>query len=231
MTVRQHVHQRRRELGLTAGQAFVPQVHAPARTAEVDWGEAGVDLAGARTKVHVFHMRSSFSGAAFFGPTNGVRSDRRHAARTTLEQLADDRARRHTRSKTNAASSSGRRWSKTPARINTSHEDRRWRRRWAATAGFHARAVSARENLIEHGREVTAAVIRARHSLRSSEGRTRPHPPPRTRTTTHPSTDARHPPVGDCPDRRPPADRRFGAGSRRGFARQKRRSPTTRTVR
>ncbi len=65
VTVRQHVHKRRRELGLTVGQVFVPQVHAPARTAEVDWGEADVDLAGARTKVHLFHMRSCFSGAAF----------------------------------------------------------------------------------------------------------------------------------------------------------------------
>ena len=37
----------------------------PARTAEVDWGEAEVDLAGARTRVHLFHMRSCFSGAAF----------------------------------------------------------------------------------------------------------------------------------------------------------------------
>jgi transposase len=65
VTVRQHVHKRRRELGMTVGQVFVPQVHAPARTAEVDWGEAEVELAGARTKVHLFHMRSCFSGAAF----------------------------------------------------------------------------------------------------------------------------------------------------------------------
>jgi transposase len=64
-TVRDHVRKRRRELGLTVGEVFVPQVHAPARTAEVDWGEAEVDLAGARTKVHLFHMRSCFSGAAF----------------------------------------------------------------------------------------------------------------------------------------------------------------------
>jgi transposase len=65
VTVRQHVHKRRRELGMTVGQVFVPQVHAPARTAEVDWGEAEVELAGARTRVHLFHMRSCFSGAAF----------------------------------------------------------------------------------------------------------------------------------------------------------------------
>jgi transposase len=64
-TVRDHVRKRRRELGLTVGEVFVPQVHAPARTAEVDWGEAEVELAGARTRVHLFHMRSCFSGAAF----------------------------------------------------------------------------------------------------------------------------------------------------------------------
>ncbi len=64
-TVRDHVRKRRRELGLTVGEVFVPQVHAPARTAEVDWGEADVDLAGAVTRVHLFFMRSCFSGAAF----------------------------------------------------------------------------------------------------------------------------------------------------------------------
>lgn len=64
-TVRDHVRKRRRELGLTVGEVFVPQVHAPARTAEVDWAEAEVDLAGVRTRVHLFHMRSCFSGAAF----------------------------------------------------------------------------------------------------------------------------------------------------------------------
>lgn len=64
-TVRDHVRKRRRDLGLTVGEVFVPQVHAPGRTAEVDWGEADVDLAGARTRVHLFYMRSCFSGAAF----------------------------------------------------------------------------------------------------------------------------------------------------------------------
>jgi hypothetical protein len=44
---------------------FVPQVHAPGREAEVDWGRAVVELAGARTTVHLFVMRASFSGAAF----------------------------------------------------------------------------------------------------------------------------------------------------------------------
>ncbi len=64
-TVREHVRNRRREMGLTVGQVFVPQVHAPAQTAEVDWGEAQVLLAGNAVKVHVFVMRSCFSGAAF----------------------------------------------------------------------------------------------------------------------------------------------------------------------
>jgi transposase len=64
-TVRDHVRKRRRELGLTVGEVFIPQVHAQARTAEVDWGQADVDLAGARTRVHLFFMRSCFSGAAF----------------------------------------------------------------------------------------------------------------------------------------------------------------------
>jgi transposase len=65
VTVRQHVHKRRRELGLAVGQVFVPQVHAPAQTAEVDWGQAQVQLAGSPVTVHVFVMRSCFSGAAF----------------------------------------------------------------------------------------------------------------------------------------------------------------------
>jgi len=64
-TVRDHVRKRRRELGLAAREVFVPQIHAPGQTAEVDWGEADVDLAGTRTRVHLFFMRSCFSGAAF----------------------------------------------------------------------------------------------------------------------------------------------------------------------
>jgi transposase len=64
-TVRDHVRKRRRELGHSVAEVFVAQVHAPARTAEVDWGQAEVELAGARTTVHLFFMRSCFSGAAF----------------------------------------------------------------------------------------------------------------------------------------------------------------------
>lgn len=64
-TVRDHVRKRRRALGHAPREVFVPQVHAPAATAEVDWGEAEIDLAGSRTRVHLFLMRSCFSGAAF----------------------------------------------------------------------------------------------------------------------------------------------------------------------
>ena len=64
-TVRDYVRARKRAMGWPVGGVFVPQVHAPGIEAEVDWGEAHVDLAGARTKVHLFFMRASFSGAAF----------------------------------------------------------------------------------------------------------------------------------------------------------------------
>jgi transposase len=65
VTVRQHVRRRKRELGWAVGEVFVPQVHAPGREAEVDWGQAEVVLGGVATRVHLFVMRASFSGAAF----------------------------------------------------------------------------------------------------------------------------------------------------------------------
>jgi transposase len=64
-TVRDHVRKRRRELGLTVGQVFVPQAHVAGRTAEVDWGQAQVQLGGSAVMVHFFVMRACFSGAAF----------------------------------------------------------------------------------------------------------------------------------------------------------------------
>jgi len=65
VTVRQYVRRRKRELGWPLGEVFVPQVHAPGREAEVDWGQAEVVLGGAAATVHLFVMRASFSGAAF----------------------------------------------------------------------------------------------------------------------------------------------------------------------
>jgi len=64
-TVRDYVRGRKRAMGWPVGEVFVPQVHTPGVGAEVDWGEAQVDLAGVRTKVQLFVMRASFSGAVF----------------------------------------------------------------------------------------------------------------------------------------------------------------------
>src|ERR1700694_1607045 len=63
-TMRDHVRKRRRELGLAA-EAFCEQVHDPGVTAEVDWGEATVSVAGVLTVLGLFLMRSCFSGACF----------------------------------------------------------------------------------------------------------------------------------------------------------------------
>jgi len=65
-TVRQYMRARKRAMGWPVGEVFVPQVHAPGVEGEVDWGEAEVVLAGVATTVHVFVMRASFSGAAFW---------------------------------------------------------------------------------------------------------------------------------------------------------------------
>ena len=59
--VRRYVRERRRELGVI--DAFVPQAHPPGQTAEVDWGQAEVVLAGAREQLNFFVLRLSHSGA------------------------------------------------------------------------------------------------------------------------------------------------------------------------
>lgn len=64
-TVRDYVRARKRAMGWPVGEVFVPQVHAPGALAEVDWGQAQVELAGVATTVQLFLMRASFSGAAF----------------------------------------------------------------------------------------------------------------------------------------------------------------------
>jgi transposase len=64
-TVRDYVRARRRQLGWPVGDVFVPQNHEPGAWAEVDWGEAEVELAGAQVTVHLFVMRASFSGVVF----------------------------------------------------------------------------------------------------------------------------------------------------------------------
>ncbi|MEO9175126.1 MAG: hypothetical protein ABI317_06390, partial [Gaiellales bacterium] len=84
---REHVRARRRALGL-AGEGFVPRAYAPAADAQVDWGEADVDLAG-----HVFvghgvmfvndrHPRATAADGSPQGPDDG-----------TLDRvIVDDRA-------------------------------------------------------------------------------------------------------------------------------------------
>jgi transposase len=63
--VRRYVRVRRRELGEPVDEVFVPQVHEPGVEAEVDWGEAIVEIGGQRRRVYLFLMRACYSGAAF----------------------------------------------------------------------------------------------------------------------------------------------------------------------
>jgi transposase len=63
--VRRYVRERRAQLGELVDEVFVPLCAEPAAEAEVDWGEAIAVIAGVTTKVHLFLMRSCFSGACF----------------------------------------------------------------------------------------------------------------------------------------------------------------------
>ncbi len=63
--VRRYVRLSRRALGEAVDEVCVPLCHEPGQEAEVDWGEAMVVIAGSETKVHLFLMRSCFSGACF----------------------------------------------------------------------------------------------------------------------------------------------------------------------
>ena len=67
-TVRDYVRRRRPEIavehGKVAAVAMIPQDHAPAVEAEVDFGEVWVILDGVKTKCHLFVYRLSHSGAA-----------------------------------------------------------------------------------------------------------------------------------------------------------------------
>ena len=63
--MRDYVHERKLALGLMVRETFVPQSYDWGVEAQVDWYEAYADLAGERTKLQVFAMRSMASGAAF----------------------------------------------------------------------------------------------------------------------------------------------------------------------
>ena len=64
-TVRNHVRERKRQMGQVLRETFVPQSYTWGQEAQVDWYEAWADLGGERTKLQVFAMRSMASGAAF----------------------------------------------------------------------------------------------------------------------------------------------------------------------
>jgi hypothetical protein len=64
-TVRNHVRERKRQMGLERRETFMPQSYGWAQEAQVDWYEAWVDLGGERTRMQIFAMRSMASGAAF----------------------------------------------------------------------------------------------------------------------------------------------------------------------
>ena len=64
-TVRGYVQERKVALGLTVQETFVPQSYDWGVEAQVDWYDAYADLAGERTKLQCFSMRSMASGAAF----------------------------------------------------------------------------------------------------------------------------------------------------------------------
>jgi transposase len=64
-TVRRYVAGRKRELGLSGREIYVPQSYTPGDEAQVDWFEATVKLGGERCVLQFFAMRSMASGDAF----------------------------------------------------------------------------------------------------------------------------------------------------------------------
>ena len=64
-TVRRYVSERKRELGLSGREVFVPQSYALGQEAQVDWFEAMAKLGGEQRKLQFFAMRSMGSGDAF----------------------------------------------------------------------------------------------------------------------------------------------------------------------
>lgn len=63
--VRRYVRQRKLELGWDRHETCVPQSYVWGVEGQVDWYEASADLAGERTQLQVFSMRSMAGGAAF----------------------------------------------------------------------------------------------------------------------------------------------------------------------
>jgi len=64
-TVRRYVRERKRAMGLSTGEIFVPQSYRWGHEAQVDWYEAWAELGGERHKLFIFCMRSMASGGSF----------------------------------------------------------------------------------------------------------------------------------------------------------------------
>ena len=64
-TLRAHVRERKRALGLGVGETYVPQCYGWGEEGQVDWYEACAVLDDETAKVQVFALRSMKSGAAF----------------------------------------------------------------------------------------------------------------------------------------------------------------------
>lgn len=64
-TVRRYVRDRKRDLGLSGREVFVPQSYALGQEAQVDWFEGTAILGGEACKLQFFAMRSMGSGDAF----------------------------------------------------------------------------------------------------------------------------------------------------------------------
>jgi transposase len=64
-TVRRFVAGRKREMGLSGREVFVPQSYGLGQEAQVDWFEASAKLGGERCVLQFFAMRSMGSGDAF----------------------------------------------------------------------------------------------------------------------------------------------------------------------
>ena len=64
-TVRRYVSNRKQELGLKAGEVYVPQSYSWGVEGQVDWYEAVAELGGERQTVQALTMRSMAGGGAF----------------------------------------------------------------------------------------------------------------------------------------------------------------------
>jgi transposase len=64
-TVRRYVRERKRELGLSGWEVFVPQSYELGQEAQVDWFEGTAKLGGELCELQFFAMRSMGSGDAF----------------------------------------------------------------------------------------------------------------------------------------------------------------------